>query len=144
VNVSPKNVAALRVLGENSVAYLDLTGSGNETAAHLRVNDRLTLMFCAFEGPPRILRLYGSGRILPRRGSEYKELLTAEFAGIEPPGARQMVTLKVDLVQTSCGYGVPLFDYAGDRSTLTRQPGWATLKEAISVYTFVYYCMEAV
>ena len=125
VNVSPKNVDALRVLGENSVAYLDLTGSGNETAAHLRLNNRLTLMFCAFEGPPKILRLYGSGRIVPRRGSEYRKLLTAQFAGVEPPGARQMVALNVDRVQTSCGYGVPLFDYVGERPTLTR---WAEAK----------------
>ncbi len=125
VNVSPKNVDALRVLGENSVVYLDLTGSGNETAAHLRLNDRLTLMFCAFEGPPKILRLYGSGRIVPRRSSEYRSLLAAEFAGVEPPGARQMVALKVDLVQTSCGYGVPLFDYVAERPTLTR---WAEAK----------------
>jgi Pyridoxamine 5'-phosphate oxidase len=125
VNVSPRGTDALRVLGANAVAYLDCTGSGNETAAHLRANRRLTLMFCAFDGPPTILRLYGQGRILPRRGADYANLLDAEFGCVEPPGARQIVTLDVDLVQTSCGYGVPLFNYVGERASLTR---WAEAK----------------
>jgi hypothetical protein len=125
VNVSPRDGAALRVLTANAVVYLDRTGSGNETAAHLLANGRLTLMFCAFEGPPLILRLYGKGRIVPRHGSEYADLLASKFAGAEPPGARQMVWLDVDLVQTSCGFGVPLFDYAGERDQLTR---WALAK----------------
>jgi hypothetical protein len=122
VNVSPRDVAALRVLDEHTVIYLDLTGSGNETAAHLRVNGRLTLMFCAFVSAPMILRLYGQGRIVRRNTAEYSALLTSAFANQEPVGARQMVMLKVELVQTSCGYGVPLFDYAGERTTLVR---WA-------------------
>ncbi len=125
VNVSPRDVASLRVLDEQTVIYLDLTGSGNETAAHLRLNGRLTLMFCAFEGAPLVLRLYGTGCIIPRGTAEYRHLLASEFANTEPPGARQMVMLKVDLVQTSCGYGVPLFDYAGERDTLRR---WAENK----------------
>ncbi len=125
VNVSPRSTDALRVLGNGDVAYLDLTGSGNETAAHLRADGRLTLMFCAFEGAPSILRLYGRGRVLRRGGAEYEELLTTEFAGTEPLGARQIVLLQVDLVQTSCGFGVPLFDYAGERPTLQR---WAEAK----------------
>jgi predicted pyridoxine 5'-phosphate oxidase superfamily flavin-nucleotide-binding protein len=125
VNVSPKDVAALRILGANRVAYLDQTGSGNETAAHLRAHGRLTLMFCAFEGPPMILRLYGQGKVLARGSVAYRELLQAAFDGEERPGARQIVILDVDLVLTSCGYGVPLFDYAGERPTLTR---WAASK----------------
>jgi len=125
VNVSPKGLDALRVLGENEVAYLDRTGSGNETAAHLRADGRLTLMFCAFEGPPMILRLYGRGRVLRRASPEYSRLLADEFAGEEPVGARQMVALDVDLVQTSCGFGVPLFEYGGERASLTR---WAEAK----------------
>jgi len=125
VNVSPRDAAALRVLGTNSVVYLDRTGSGNETAAHLRLNGRLTLMFCAFEGPPLILRLYGQGRILPRHSPEYDALLASNFNNIETPGARQMVRLEVDLVQTSCGMGVPLFDYVDERDQLTR---WAESK----------------
>jgi len=107
VNVSPKDTAALRVLNANCVAYLDLTGSGNETAAHLRAQRRLTLMFCAFESPPLILRLYGRGRALTRGSAEYTELLRTQFGNEERPGARQIVVLDVDRVQTSCGYGVP-------------------------------------
>jgi hypothetical protein len=126
VNVSPRGADMLRVLGPNAVAYLDLTGSGNETAAHLRATGRLTLMFCAFEGAPMILRLYGAGRVLRRGGPDYAGLLAAEYGGTEPLGARQMVWLDIDLVQTSCGFGVPLFDFAGERPTLAR---WAEAKE---------------
>lgn len=125
VNVSPKPVAALRVLGANSAVYLDQTGSGNETSAHLRVDGRLTFMFCAFEGPPRILRLYGRGSVLRRDEVPYRELLEAEFAGEELAGARQILSLDVELVQTSCGYGVPLFTFVGERDTLKR---WADAK----------------
>jgi len=114
VNVSPKDRSALRILSENSVAYLDQTGSGNETAAHLRANGRLTLMFCAFAGPPLILRLYGHGKTLGRGSREYSDLLASAFANEERPGSRQIVVLDVDLVQTSCGYGVPLFEYVDD------------------------------
>ncbi len=125
VNVSPKDAAALRVLGPNQVAYLDVTGSGNETTAHLLRQNRLTLLFCAFDGAPTILRLYGQGRVLPRGSAEYRDLLNAEYGGEERPGARQIIFLDVEMIQTSCGYGVPLFDYAGDRDTLTR---WAQSK----------------
>ena len=125
VNVSPKGLGALRVLGENAVCYLDHTGSGNETAAHLLASGRLTLMTCAFDGPPLILRLYGQGRILPRGGADYAALLADAFDGTEPAGARHIVHLTVDLVQTSCGFGVPLFDYVEERPTLTR---WAEAK----------------
>ena len=122
VNVSPKGLDTLRVLDATKVAYLDLTGSGNETAAHLRDDGRLTLMFCAFEGSPMILRLYGKGRILSRGSPEYASVLATEFAGTEPPGARQMVVLDVDLVLTSCGFGVPQLRFVGERPALTQ---WA-------------------
>lgn len=125
VNVSPKDGKSLRVLDENSVAYLDLTGSGNETAAHLRDNGRVTLMFCAFEGPPLILRLYGQGRVVRRESPEYESLLRTHFGSEEPPGARQMIVLAVERVQTSCGYNVPLYQYSGERDTLLR---WAEKK----------------
>lgn len=125
VNVSPKGLDALRVLGPNAVVYMDLTGSGNETAAHVRADGRLTIMFCAFDGPPLILRLYGRGRVLQRGGREYARLLASEFAGEEPVGARQMVMLDIELVQTSCGYGVPHYEYVGERPSLTN---WATEK----------------
>ena len=133
VNLSPKGLDALRVLGPNRVAYLDLTGSGNETAAHMRADGRLTLMMCAFEGPPRILRLYGSGRVAQRGTAEYARLLANEFEGEEPLGARQIVVLEVDLVQTSCGFGVPLYDYRGERPALAR---WAEAKgpEGLEAY----------
>jgi hypothetical protein len=117
VNVSPKGMSTLRVLGDNDVAYLDCTGSGSETRAHLLASDdrRLTFMFCAFEGDPVILRLYGQGQSMMRGTPEYTALLT-NFDEI--PGARQIVRLSVDLVQTSCGMAVPLFDYREDRHNL--------------------------
>lgn len=132
VNISPKDGAALRILNDNRVAYLDMTGSSNETAAHLRADGRLTLMFCSFAGSPMILRLYGRGHVLLRGTPEYAELLKSAFGGEERAGARQIIVLDVDLVQTSCGFGVPLFDYVEDRATLTRwaeSKGEAGLKE---------------
>ena len=120
VNVSPRDVKSLRILDANTVFYLDLTGSGNETAAHLRANGRLTLMFCAFEGPPLILRLYGRGRVIRRNEPEYDVLLERHYAGHETLGARQMILLAIDMVQTSCGYNVPLFEYIDERDTLLR------------------------
>lgn len=133
VNVSPKDAASLRVLDPNHVAYLDQTGSGNETAAHLRAHGQLTMMFCALAGAPLILRLYGHGRTLPRGSAAYAEMLTGEFGGTEPPGARQIIVLDVELVQTSCGYGVPLFDFASERTTLVR---WAEAKGAEGLAQF--------
>src|SRR5580700_8082593 len=124
VNVSPKGSDSLRVIGPNAVAYLDQTGSGNEAAAHLKADGRLTIMFCAFEGPPNILRLYGRGEVLRRGSAAYDELLTSAFAGEEPIGARQMIRLHIDLVKTSCGYGMPVYAYRGNalRSTIGRAP----------------------
>jgi hypothetical protein len=132
VNVSPRPIGALRFLDERTVAYLDLTGSGSETAAHLRVDGRITLMFCALDEPPSILRLYGRGISLPRDSSMYRALLASAFDNAEPVGARQIVRIDIDLVQTSCGYGVPLFEYIGERETLRRwaeQKGDAGLEE---------------
>lgn len=125
VNISPREGAALRVLSPNAVCYLDQTGSGAETAAHLAADGRITLMLCAFEGPPMILRLYGRGESLLRGTPDYAALLSAQYGGAEPPGARQIIRVAVDLVQTSCGYGVPLFEHAGERDTLR---DWATRK----------------
>jgi len=133
VNLSPKDVASLRILDPQMVAYLDQTGSGNETAAHLRADGRLTLMFCALAGAPLILRLYGKGRVLTHKSPEYAEMLVSAFGGVEPPGARQIVVLNVDLVQTSCGYGVPLFDFAAERATLRR---WAEAKGEEGIETY--------
>ena len=119
INVSPKGLSAFRVLGESDVAYLDCTGSGSETRAHLTASDdkRLTIMFCAFDGAPMILRLYGQARSLMRGTPEYSDLVP-DFEDMA--GARQIVRLSVDLVQTSCGMGVPLFDYRQERGSLVR------------------------
>ena len=133
VNVSPRSTDAFRVLDPNTVAYLDETGSGNETAAHLRASGRLTIMFCGFENVPMILRLYGQARSLPRGTPEYDALLTTAYDNQEPPGARQIIRLDIAMVQTSCGYGVPLFDYKEERPTLRR---WAENKgeEGVAAY----------
>ncbi len=133
INLSPKGSDCLRVLDEKTVVYLDQTGSGNETAAHVRGDGRLTIMFCAFEGAPNILRLYGRGRVLPRRSEDYAALLASAFAGDEPQGARQMIVLDVESVQTSCGYSVPVYEFKADRPTLKN---WALRKgpEGIAAY----------
>jgi hypothetical protein len=125
VNLSPRDVAALRILDSHTAIYLDLTGSGNETAAHLLADGRLTLMFCAFEGKPLILRLYGRGRIVARKTLEYDDLLARHYGGKEVPGSRQIVWLDVDSVQTSCGMNVPFYDYVGERDQLVH---WAEVK----------------
>lgn len=119
VNVSPKGQDSLRVVGEREVVWLNLTGSGNETAAHLLDTNRMTLMWCAFEGLPRILRLYGSAETIHPRDAGW-----AECARLIPPpvGARQYFRMQVDLVQTSCGYAVPLMDFVEDRQILRQ---WA-------------------
>ncbi len=115
VNISPKGTDSFRVLDKNKIIWLNLTGSGNETAAHLLKNPRMTIMFCAFEGKPLILRLYGTAKTFHKRDSEFHA-----FSQMFPknPGARQIFEMQVDLVQTSCGFGVPLMDFKGDRSTL--------------------------
>lgn len=116
VNVSPKGMDTLRVVNPNRVVWLNSTGSGNESAAHILENPRMTIMFCAFEGAPLILRLFGQARVVHPYDSEWAELY-AHF----PPlaGARQVFVLEIDLVQTSCGMGVPFFDYVAPREDLT-------------------------
>jgi hypothetical protein len=120
VNLSPKGMASFAVLGDNAVAYLDCTGSGSETRAHLHVSPRLTIMFCGFDGDPLILRLYGRGASHLRGSAGYAALIP-HFE--EMTGARQIVTLDVDLVQTSCGMAVPLYDFQAERPNLVRY--WA-------------------
>jgi hypothetical protein len=122
VNLSPKGLDSFRVLGPKRVAYLDLTGSGNETAAHVTENARLTFMFCAFSGRPQILRLYCHGRIALPGSAAWGELrgLFPEQAGV-----RQIVVGEVESVSTSCGYGVPAMEFVAERDTLTR---WAEAK----------------
>lgn len=122
VNLSPKGHDSLRVLGPTEVAYLDLTGSGAETIAHLRENGRITVMFCAFTGPPQIVRLFGQGAAHPVGSDRFAELAPR----FEPlPGARSIITVAIDRVQTSCGYAVPFMEYREERPTLQQ---WATRK----------------
>jgi hypothetical protein len=130
VNISPKGMNSLRVLGSNRVIWLNVTGSGNETAAHVQDCPRITIMFAAFEGNPMILRLYGNAKAIHKNDPEWAEL----YSLFDPiPGARQIFDVAVDLVQTSCGMGVPLFDYVQEREQLTN---WASKKgdEGIKKY----------
>jgi hypothetical protein len=122
INLSPKGLDSLRVLDDRTVAYLDLTGSGAETAAHLRVDPRMTLMLCSFSVDALILRLYGKGESVRTGDACWAELVPL-FP--EYPGTRQFVVLHVESVQTSCGAGLPLMGYAGERGTLT---DWARKK----------------
>jgi len=115
VNVSPKGTDSFRVIDQNKIVWLNLTGSGNETAAHLIQNNRMTIMFCAFEGNPLILRLYGAAKIYHTRDANFEKYSVLFPENI---GARQIIELNVDLVQTSCGFGVPLMDFKEERSTL--------------------------
>ena len=119
VNVSPKGMDSLRVLGPNRIVWLNLTGSGNETAGHLREVNRMTLMWCSFTTRPLILRCYGTARTVHPRDGDWAEL-SGLFDPI--PGARQIYDMSVEMVQTSCGYAVPFFDEHRERDTLVR---WA-------------------
>lgn len=122
INVSPKGLQTLRILDTQRVAYLDLTGSSAETAAHLRADGRLTLMFCSFEETPLILRLYGKGKIVLPQDAAWAELYPL-FPPI--PGARQIIVLEIESAQTSCGFGVPRLEYNGERDELV---DWANKK----------------
>lgn len=130
VNLSPKGGDTFRVLDERRVAYLDLTGSGAETIAHTRENGRITLMFTAFEGPPQLVRLWGGGEAVPV-GDERFDELAGHFP--ELAGARAVVVVDVERVGTSCGYGVPLYSYEGERSKLS---AWADARgpEGVAEY----------
>ncbi|MDQ8183230.1 pyridoxamine 5'-phosphate oxidase family protein [Pelagicoccus sp. SDUM812005] len=130
VNLSPKGGDSFRVLGPLEVAYLDYTGSGAETIAHLRENGRMVIMFCAFEGPPQIFRLHGIGTA-HLKGSETYEKLAAHFP--ENPGARAIIHLDVKRVADSCGYAVPFYDYRGDRDGLDK---WASKKGETGIQAY--------
>lgn len=117
VNLSPKGMDTFRVISSTEVAYLDLTGSGNETSAHIYENGRITLMFCAFEGPPSIVRIYGEGRTILPHSDEWNEVAKSF---VQYPGTRQIILIKVHRVQTSCGYSIPFYDYKGERDTLIK------------------------
>lgn len=122
INISPKGMDSLKVLNHQTVAWLNVTGSGNETAAHVQTHPRMTMMFAAFEGKPMILRLYGHATAIHHNDPEWNDLYTL-FNPV--PGARQIFKLTIEMVQTSCGMGVPLFDYVADREQLN---DWASKK----------------
>ena len=122
VNVSPKGMDSLRVVGPNRVIWLSVTGSGNESAAHVMENGRMTVMFCAFEDAPTILRLYGKAAVVYPRDEAWPALI-AQFPSL--PGTRQIFDLSVELVQTSCGMAVPLYDFVEERDSLNN---WAKKK----------------
>jgi len=130
INVSPKGWDSLKVMDENRIVWRNVTGSGNETAAHLAQNSRMTMMFCAFTGKPKILRLYGQAQAFHPRDTEYAEL----DALFEPHvSSRQLVDFSIELVQTSCGFGVPFYDYKEERDNMDR---WleATERNGIEEY----------
>ena len=122
INLSPKGMDSLRVLDDKRIMWLNLTGSGNETAAHLIHNGRITLMLCAFEGPPMILRIYGKGKVIHPRQPEWQEHI-GRFPDLE--GKRQLIDVEVEMVQTSCGMSIPYYDFKADRMYLN---DWARKK----------------
>jgi predicted pyridoxine 5'-phosphate oxidase superfamily flavin-nucleotide-binding protein len=130
VNLSPKGLDTFRILSPTTVAYIDFNGSGVETIAHLRENGRIVLMFCAFQGPPNIFRLYGHGRVVEPHEAEFIALAES-FSLLE--SARSVIVVELTRVTDSCGYGVPLFQYAGEREQLH---AWARKKgsEGLKAY----------
>src|SRR5262249_13475016 len=116
INISPKGLDTFRVLSDRRVGYLDLTGSENETAAHVAENGRLTLMFCSFDEKPLILRLYGKGRIVRKRDAQWQTLQPL-FPSL--PGERQIILLDIESIMSTCGFAVPLFEFKGERDQLT-------------------------
>jgi hypothetical protein len=130
VNLSPKGMETFRVLGPRRVAYLDLTGSGVETIAHLRENGRITMMFCAFEGKPRIVRLYGQGKVRLPGGRQFEELVSM-FPVY--PGVRSVIDVELNRIADSCGFAVPRLDFVQERDELVK---WSLAKgeEGLSEY----------
>ncbi|GJM31201.1 MAG: pyridoxamine 5'-phosphate oxidase [Saprospiraceae bacterium] len=131
INCSPKGLDSFRIIDEHTVAYLDLTGSGIETIAHLRENRRISIMFCAFEGPPKILRLYGQGTVLEKGTSGYQELrpFFPDFRG-----ERSIIKIEVQRIQDSCGYAVPEYEYKGERDVLLK---WVDNKGDAGVEAYI-------
>lgn len=127
INLSPKGLDTFAVLSPRRVAYLDLTGSGVETIAHLKENARIVLMFCAFDGPPKIVRIHGTGRVVESSSPDFAAL-AANFPA--RPGARAVICIDVARVAVSCGFGVPLMDFKGERPALD---DWARAKGELGV-----------
>lgn len=130
INLSPKGMDSIRVIDEKTVVWLNLTGSGNETAAHLLKSNRMTVMFNAFEDPPLILRLYGSCEVYHPRDPQFEDYLKL-FP--ETAGARQFIKLHIETVQTSCGYGVPYMEFKSHRTSLA---DWAKAKSDEELWAY--------
>lgn len=130
VNLSPKGIDTFRCIDHKTVAYLDLTGSGNETAAHLHENSQITIMFCSFSENPLILRLYGQGKVIRPRDKEWQEFYSL-FHSL--PGRRQIIIVEVESAQTSCGFGVPIYEFKEERPTLIE---WANKKGEQGIYEY--------
>jgi Pyridoxamine 5''-phosphate oxidase. len=130
INISPKGGDSFRILGPLEVVYQDYTGSGAETAAHLQENGRIVIMFCAFEGPPKIVRLHGEGTLITPAHPRFAEL-NALFP--DNPGTRAIVHITVNRVSDSCGFSIPYFDFQGERDTLDR---WAAAKTPEQLKTY--------
>ena len=130
INLSPKGIDSFRCIDNKTVAYLDLTGSGNETSAHLNKDNRMTIMFCSFSDNPLILRLYGQGKVIRPRDKEWQTF----YSLFKPlPGERQIIVLEVDSAQTSCGFGVPVYEFKEERKTLIE---WANKKGEQGIYEY--------
>ncbi len=114
LNLSPKGLDSFKVINKNQVGYMDVVGSGNETSAHLLENGRITFMFCSYDKVPLILRLYGSGKIILKDNPKWDEY-ASHFTIL--PSTRQLIIADIDTVQNSCGYGIPFYEYKGDRPT---------------------------
>jgi Pyridoxamine 5'-phosphate oxidase len=130
VNISPKGYGSLKVLSPNRIIWLNVTGSGNETSAHVQLNPRMTMMFTSFDGSPVTLRIYGKASVIHKLDEEW-EVLNSHFEQIV--GARQIFDLAIELVQTSCGMSIPYFEYKGDRDI---QIKWATKKGEVGLREF--------
>ena len=130
VNVSPKGLDSFRILDPTTVAYLDLTGSGVETIAHLRDNGRITFLFCAFEGPPKIVRLYGRGEVVRPGDADFADL-AARYPAL--PGVRSVIRVHLERITDSCGYAVPTYRYVRERNQLVQ---WAERKGADGLATY--------
>lgn len=118
VNLSPKGMESLEVLAPDSVAYLDYVGSGIETIAHLKENGRIVIMLCAFDGPPKIVRLHGHGEVIEPPDSQFAQLRTRFGEKGNEHGLRSIIRVKLDRIGDSCGYGVPMYSYEGQRAQL--------------------------
>ncbi|PQJ79989.1 pyridoxamine 5'-phosphate oxidase family protein [Polaribacter porphyrae] len=130
INLSPKGMDSFKVMSENRVLWLNVTGSGNETAAHLLENKRITIMFCSFEKVPNILRLYGTGKEIKPNDGDWNEVISL-FP--ETPGTRQIFDIIVESAQTSCGMSIPFFEYKGERNDLN---DWATKQGKVGIENY--------